>query len=268
LSHAPNVPFVSVSQYTEMKAFSGTHKFLISAQIAAGLVTLTASFLLWRNVSAPAAERSRETLQTLDALQGTLKQLQPQVARIPETSKQTSRTLADLAQSIVIVGAEMDKLLGVSESSLASITQSLSLLKTASDTLRGVANNTTWVPNSDFHTFRTQLYADSKSIKETHSKLETLLKESQASVKSIRPQLRDTLNATAQLLRRYADDLKLMETSVLPSIPPLLDATSSSVGGLARSIDQASFGINLLCLALAGIGSGFAISGVTRLRSD
>lgn len=250
-----------------MKTISGIHKLIVFVQIAAGLVTLVASFLLWRNVSAPAAERSREAFQTLDALQGSLKQLQPQVARIPETSKQTSRTLAELAQSIVVVGTEMDKLLGVSESSLNSISQSLSLLKTASDTLHGVADNTTWVPNSRFHDFRTQLYADAKSIKQTRSELETLLKESQASVKSIRPQLRDTLNSTAQLLRRYADDLKLMETSVLPSLPPLLDATSSSVGGLALSIDQASFGINLLCLALAGIGIGFASSGIIRLCS-
>jgi ABC-type transporter Mla subunit MlaD len=243
------------------------HRAAAGVQILAGLVTVASSFLLWRNVSAPAAERSREAFQTLDALQGTLIQLQPQVARIPETSKQTSRTLAELAQSIVIVGTEMDKLLGVSESSLNSVSQSLSLLKTASDTLHGVADNTTWVPNSGFHNFRTQLYADAKTIKQTRSELETLLTESQASVKSIRPKLRDTLNSTAQLLRRYADDLKLMETSVLPSLPPLLDATSRSVGGLALSIDQASFGINLLCLALAGIGFGFVSSGIIRLCS-
>lgn len=250
-----------------MKTLSGIHKLAVFAQIVAGLITLVASFLLWRNVSAPAADRSREAFQTLDALQSTLKQLQPQVARIPETSKQTSRTLTELAQSIVIVGTEMDKLLGVSESGLNSVTQSLSLLKTASDTLNGVADNTTWVPNSDFHNFRTQLYADAKTIKKTRLELGTLLTESQSSVKSIRPQLRDTLNSTAQLLRRYADDLKLMETSVLPSIPPLLDATSGTVGGLALSINQASFGINLLCLALAGIGFGFVSSGIIRIRS-
>jgi ABC-type transporter Mla subunit MlaD len=250
-----------------MKTLSGVHKLAVFAQIASGLITLVASFLLWRNVSAPAAERSLEAFQTLKALQGTLRQLQPQVERIPETSKQTSRTLAELAQSIVIVGTEMDKLLGVSESSLNSVSQSLSLLKTASDTLHGAADNTTWVPYSGFHNFRTQLYADAKTIKQTRSELETLMTESQASVKSIRPQLRDTLNSTAQLLRRYADDLKLMETSVLPSLPPLLDATSSSVGGLALSIDQASFGINLLYLALAGIGFGFVSSGIIRLCS-
>jgi uncharacterized phage infection (PIP) family protein YhgE len=248
-----------------MKIPAVTHKLAVVLQTVGGLVTLIASFLMWLYVSAPAAERSREAFQTLDALQDTLKQLQPQLARIPETSKQTSRTLAELAQSIVIVGTEMDKLLGVSESSLNSVSQSLSLLKTAADTLHGVADNTTWVPNSGFHDFRTQLYANAKSINQTRSELETLLKESQASVKSIRPQLRDTLNFTAQLLRRYADDLKLMETSVLPSLPPLLDATSSSVGGLALSIDQASFGINLLCLALSGIGIGFASSGIVRL---
>lgn len=126
-----------------MKTLSGIHKLAVFAQIVAGLITLMASFLLWRNVSAPSADRSREAFQTLDALQSTLKQLQPQVARIPETSKQTSRTLTELAQSIVIVGTEMDKLLGVSESGLNSVTQSLSLLKTASDTLNGVAENTT-----------------------------------------------------------------------------------------------------------------------------
>lgn len=256
-----------VSKIRKMKTASGIHKIAIFIQIAAGLVTFVASFLLWRNISAPAAERSREASQTLAALQGTLKQLQPQVARIPETSKQTSRTLAELAQSIVIVGTEMDKLLGVSGSTLESFSPHLSFLKIASDTLQAAADKTTWVPNSDFHNFRAELYAHAKSIKQTRSELETLLKESQASVKSIRPQLRDTLNATAQLLRRYADDLKLMETSVLPSLPPLLDATSSSVGGLALSIEQASFGINLLCLALAGVGIGFASSGVIRLCS-
>lgn len=245
-----------------MKNPSSIFKFLVFAQIAGGLVILVASFLLWRNVSAPAAQRSQEAVQTLEALQGTLKKFEPQVARIPETSKQTSLTLAELAQGIVVVGAEMDKLLGVSESSLSSVSQSLSLLKTASDALRGVADNTTWVPNSGFHDFRTQLYSDSKSIKRTRAELEILLKDSMASVKSVRPQLRDTLNSTAKLLRRYADDLKLMEASVLPSLPPLLNATSTSVGGLALSVEQASFGINLACLALAGIGICFLSSGI------
>lgn len=249
-----------------MKTLSKINKCIVFVQIAAGLLTLVASFLLWRNVSAPAAERSREALQTLDALQGTLKQLQPQVARIPETSKQTTRTLAELAQSVVIVGTDLDELLGKSETTLDSVSPHLYFLKIASDTFQGAAEQTTWVPNSDFHHFRAELYTHAKNIKRTHTELKTLLKESQASVQSIRPQLRDTLNSIVQLLRRYADDLKLMETSVLPSLPPLLDATSSSVGGLALSIDQASFGINLLCLALAGIGIGFATSGIIRLR--
>lgn len=239
-------------------------KLLGILQAIAGIVTGLAALLLWLNLVTPAQRRALETTQTLEALRNALSQLQPQVARIPETSIVTTKTLSELADSTISIGTQIDHLLGVSETSIDSIKGASSALDTAANGLDLVSNITAYIPGKDALNARNTLYEDATNIREMKKTLDASLLESGRALVKIRPQLRDTLNVTAALLRRYASDLKLMETSVLPTIPPLLEKTSTSVAGLAESVSQVSVALQLLCIALGAVGVAFFCSGVGR----
>lgn len=236
-------------------------------QTIAGIVTGLAAWLLWLNMVTPAQKRSQEMTQTLNSLRSALAQLQPQVTRIPETSKVTARGLNDLADNLISIGSQIDHLLDVSTGTVEAITKASPALDDAAKGLDLVANITAYIPGKDVLNERTKLYEDAKNIRGLRKSVDASLLESKTAVKEIKPQLRDSLNTTAHLLRRYASDLKLMESSVLPIIPPLLEKTSTSVAGLTESVSQASEVLKLLCITLGAIGIAFCCSGAARILS-
>jgi len=236
-------------------------------QVVAGLVSGGASLVMWREVSAPAKERAREVAGTLGALEELLAQLESQVERIPETSRRTKETLVELATSLEVVREEVDEMLGVADNSLGTARDSLKLLDVAADLLHGFADHTTWVPNRGFHDhFRDAfLYQSAALVRDKRGEIDLQLREARKAALGVRGPVGESLASVGGLLGAYAGELELMEQSVLPSLPPLLSATAEAVGGLAETVERTAGWIDLLCVALGGIGLGLVSAGLAAL---
>jgi hypothetical protein len=239
---------------------------LLAVEVAGGLVACVASAVLWREVSAPGRERARQVAGTLAALEQTLGRLEEQVGMITEASRRTKRTLDELAVSLGEMRAEVDTMLLVADESLDTARGALDVLETVAGFLHGLADQTTWLPNRrDHDSFRASLYFDAALVRGTRGELDGQLREVRATVVGVRGPAGDSMAAVEGLLGVYAFELEVIEESVLPSLAPLLRATAGAVGGLAGTMDNAAGWIDLLCLALGGIGIGLKGSGLAGL---
>ena len=233
----------------------------------AGMFIMAGSIILWLKLGHPLEQTVVQTQRTVSGLHIVVAALTIETKRLPDVAHAAAKSFGDSQKAVQQVNESQDKILAQALSMIPMLETNARLPSQLGDVCAGFAKATTWVPAKGFHEFRTTLYQWDTQFKVASTQSLEAVKVVREQLEQIRPAARTALNSTAQSLTLMSEQVSNTEKSVLPALPPVLEALASELDALLAVLAFASNAVFWGVLIFVSVGFAFACSGLAKIHA-